>query len=265
MSNARPAAIRYLFALVVGGLVAIGSCVSYAWNTEDNPVTGESQRVAMSTDEEVALGRAEAPKLAAQFGGLDPDAAAQAAVDGIGGLLVRRLQDATDGDLPFEFDFHLLDDRGTANAFALPGGQIFVTEGLYRLLRDEQELAGVLGHEIGHVVHRHASERLAVERRNAGYRAAAETVTGDGRLTGLATMMSSLAYGREQEIEADAWSVTLLSDAGYNPRAMLRVIDTLERAARGAGGPEFLSTHPASDSRREAIVEAIDALEADTK
>ena len=94
---------------------------------------------------EIALGLQAAPEMAQQFGGLDPNENDQAVVDEIG---VRLLQASPAGQSPYEFDFHLLADPQTVNAFALPGGQIFITEALYRELETEGQLAGVLGHEV---------------------------------------------------------------------------------------------------------------------
>jgi len=96
--------------------------------------------------------------MAAQFGGLGPSASDQQRVQQIGAVLVQKTPAHT---TPYEFAHHLLADTQTVNAFALPGGQVFITRALYALLKSDAELAGVLGHETGHVVARHSAEQIA--------------------------------------------------------------------------------------------------------
>ena len=124
---------------------------------EFNPVTEEPQRGSMTIDQEIALGLQAALPMAQQHGGLDSDQQAQAALDRIGERLVFQSEA---GRTPYRFEFHVLADSRTVNAFALPGGQIFMTGALAARLRTEGELAGVLAHEIGHVVGRHAAEQM---------------------------------------------------------------------------------------------------------
>ncbi len=109
-------------------LVALVSIASYFAMSSDNPVTGEEQHVALSTAQEIAMGLQARPEMARQFGGLDPDSIASNRVKHIGKqLLERGLAQRT----PYHFEFHLLADPSTVNAFALPGGQIFITRALY--------------------------------------------------------------------------------------------------------------------------------------
>jgi predicted Zn-dependent protease len=122
-------------------VIVVIAVVSYYASTSTNPVTGQSQRVALSVDQEIALGLQSAPQMAQEFGGLHPDAAAQAAVDSVGNRL---LAAGFDDGLPYPFEFHLLADSQTVNAFALPGGQVFITAALFDRLETEGQLAGVL-------------------------------------------------------------------------------------------------------------------------
>src|SRR5688572_8764766 len=145
---------RILIALVIA---AIGG-LFYFCRTEVNPVTGEKQRVAMSVEQETALGLQTAPQMAAELGGLHPDPTLQNYVEQLGERIVA--QSAARGST-YQYDFHLLADPETVNAFALPGGQIFITAALLRRLQDEAQLAGVLGHEIAHVVGLHSAQHLA--------------------------------------------------------------------------------------------------------
>lgn len=146
------AIIKFLAAL----LIAAVSLVTYWCNTQENEFTGEKQHVDMTVEQEIALGLQAAPEMAQQYGGLHPDREAATKVKEVGQRLV---QNTKAGDSPYEFDFHLFADEQTVNAFALPGGQIFITAGLLKRLESEAQLAGVLGHEIGHVVARHSAER----------------------------------------------------------------------------------------------------------
>ena len=127
---------RLWIALVVAAISVLG----YFGSSVFNPITQEKQHVAgITPEQEVALGLQAAPEMAQQFGGQDPDAQAQARVSQVGQRLVSQ---TAAGKTPYQFDFHLLNDPETINAFALPGGQVFITEGLLRRLQTEGQLAG---------------------------------------------------------------------------------------------------------------------------
>ena len=116
----------------------------------------------------------------------------------------------------------MLADPKTVNAFALPGGPIFITEGLLRQLKTEAELAGVLGHEIGHVIARHSSERLAKQQLTQGLLGALVVGSGDYTTAQIGQMVGSMInmkYGREDELESDALGIRIMAEAGYDPRA----------------------------------------------
>lgn len=125
---------------------------------ETNPYTGKVQSISMSPDEEIQMGLASINQMAQQHGGLYPNEQYQALVDNIGNKLVNN---SIAKDTPYKYDFHLLADQNTINAFALPGGQICITYALFSKLKNEDQLAGVLGHEIGHVLGKHSAERIA--------------------------------------------------------------------------------------------------------
>src|SRR5919109_305306 len=161
---------------------------------------------------------------------------------------------------PYKFSFHVLADPRTINAFALPGGPVFITEGLMRLLKSEAELAGVLGHEIGHVIGRHSSERLAKQQLTQGLLGALIVGSGDyttaqiGQVVG---SMINMSYGRDDELEADGLGVRIMAEGGYDPRALIRVMEVLAKASGGSRQPEFFSTHPAPENRAERIRQEI--------
>ena len=118
--------------LIIAVILAIVALVGYFGRTSVNPLTGETQRVALSPEQEVALGAKSAPEMAAQMGGLSRNGEATALVRRVGERLVSR---SFASKSPYRFSFHVLADPKTVNAFALPGGPIFITEGLLRLLK----------------------------------------------------------------------------------------------------------------------------------
>jgi predicted Zn-dependent protease len=244
---------RWIIALIV----ALVSLFTYFSSTSLNPVTGEKQRVALKPEEEIALGLRSAPEMAAQMGGVSRDAQAQARVRRLGEKLVR---ESFAAGSPYRFSFHVLADERTVNAFALPGGPIFVTEGLLRRMRSEAELAAVLGHEIGHVIARHSSEQLAKAQLTQGLIGAAVLGTGDYTAAQLGQLVGSLInmrYGRDDELESDALGIRIMAEAGYDPRAMIGVMETLAQASGGSRRPEFFSTHPHPENRLARIREEI--------
>jgi beta-barrel assembly-enhancing protease len=243
--------------LIVAAIIALFAIVTYFGSTSENPLTGEKQRVAMTPEQEIALGYKSAPEMAAQMGGLSRNAQAIALVQRVGEGLVRQSFAAKS---PYKFSFHVLADPKTVNAFALPGGPIFITEGLLRLLKTEGELAGVLGHEIGHVIARHSSERLAKQQLTQGLIGALVVGSGDYTTAQIGQMvggMINMKYGREDELESDALGIRIMTESGYDPRGMIRVMEVLAKASGGSRQPEFASTHPAPESRAERIKEAI--------
>lgn len=252
--------IKFIVAL----LVAAVSLVTYWCSTDENEFTGEQQHVDMTVEQEIALGLQASPQMAQQYGGLHPDREAAAAVKGIGQKLVQNMRVR---DSPYQFEFHLLADEQTVNAFALPGGQIFITAGLLRRMSSEAQVAGVLGHEIGHVVARHSAQQIAKAKLTQGLTGAAAIAMYDPDNPGsgqsgaaVAAMVGKLLnmrYGREDELESDRLAVELTGNAGYDPRAMLEVMRILEEASSGAGGPEFLQTHPNPGNRIRQIEQAI--------
>jgi predicted Zn-dependent protease len=244
---------RWLIALII----AIVSVVTYFGSTSENPITGEKQRVALKPEEEVALGLKSAPEMAAQMGGISRNAQARALVERVGASLVR---ESIAAKSPYRFSFNVLADPKTINAFALPGGPIFITEGLLRVLKSEGELAGVLGHEIGHVIARHSSEHLAKAKLTQGLIGAATIGTGDYTTAQIGQMVGSLInmrYGRDDELESDALGIRIMAEAGYDPRAMIGVMETLAKASSGSRQPEFFSTHPRPENRQTRIREEI--------
>jgi beta-barrel assembly-enhancing protease len=252
--------------LIAFAIVAMG-LITYCQSRSVNPITGKVQHIALTTEQEITLGLQSAPGMAAQFGGLDPDENARNFVQAIGEKLVRS---SVASQTPYEFSFHLLADDQTVNAFALPGGPIFITRALLNRLGNEAQLAGVLGHEIGHVIGRHSAQQIAkgnlAESIVAAVGVAATDEQGYGgqgaaAVAGAVAQMMQMKYGREDELESDTLGVKLMADAGYDPRALLVVMDILREASGGANRqPEFMSTHPDPGNRQQTIQAEIDRL-----
>ncbi len=252
--------------LLMAAGIALFALISYFGNPGDlNQVTGVKERVAYNDEQdEIALGLQAAPQVAQQHGGASRDGAARGHVQNMGAKLLLGLQDylnESGGTNPYNFDFHLLADPKTVNAFALPGGQVFITESLYRRLETEGQLAGVLGHEIGHVIERHGNKRMAKDKLFTSLVTAAGAAGGGVNSMQMAQQvkqMVSMKYGREDELESDKWGVKLCVLAGYDPRAMIGVMKILDEASPGGGPPEMLSTHPKPANRVEYIQKVIE-------
>lgn len=236
------------------GLAIVAFAFIQKWsNTETNPYTGRSQHITMSSDQEIAIGLQSAPEMAQQHGGLYPDERLQSFVDAVGNKLVNS---SIARDTPYKYDFHLLADDQTINAFALPGGQCFITYALFSQL-NEAQLAGVLGHEIGHVIGRHSAERIA---KGDFWQTLTMGASVGGDMGGLVQGIGQntlLKNGRGDELESDELGVLFMIQSGYDPYEMIRVMQILKAAGGPNRIPEFQSTHPDPENRIEKIKEAI--------
>ena len=242
-----------------------------------NPATGQSELTAMSPAQERQLGRQQHPQVIVQFGGAYEDPALQAYVAGIGERL------AAVSELPdLDFTFTLL-NSDVVNAFALPGGYVYVTRGLLALADDEAELAGVLAHEIGHVTARHSAQRYSrgvLAQGGVVVGSILAGVLGGGAAADLAQQAGGAGaqaylagYSRDQEFQADELGVRYLARAGYDPAAMSSFLDKLGRndaLARRLAGREdapdpassWFATHPRTPDRVLRAVEQASAATA---
>lgn len=253
---------KLLIRLGLGLLVALFGVISYFTNVEKNPVTGEQQRIQLSEQQEVVIGLRARGQMAEQHGGLYPDRALQEYIDQVGARVV---QQSAAANSPYPFEFHLLRDPRTINAFALPGGQVFITAALLARLNSEAQLAGVLGHEVGHVVGRHGAEHLAKQQLgtalvNAVGIAASDSPESARQAAVLAQAINqlvSLKYGREDELESDELGFRFMTEAGYNPEGIVELMQILASANQGGEPPEFFSTHPNPDNRVERLEDLI--------
>ena len=230
-----------------------------------NPATGQSSFTGlMSESEEVRLGREAHPQILAEFGGEYRDAELQQYIDSLGQLLARA------SDRPnLQYTFTVLDSP-VVNAFATPGGYIYITRGLLALANSEAEVAGVLAHEIGHVAARHAAERqsqavlASLPGIFAGVLTGSDALAGAVGAGGAAYLQS---YSRDQEYQADVLGVRYLSRTNYDPYGMasflaqLQADDRLDAALMGrpemADKFNIMATHPRTGDRiQRAIQEA---------
>jgi predicted Zn-dependent protease len=241
-----------LSALLVATLLVAGCAV--------NPVTGKRQLSLVSEAQEIEMGKGEVVR-ARQETGFYPDAALTSYISTIGMQMARASERP---ELPWEF--HLIDDP-MVNAFAAPGGFIFITRGILAYMNSEAELAGVIGHEIGHVTAKHTV--AAISRQQAGTIGVigAAILTKNEQVaqlgsTGLGILF--LKYGRDQESQSDALGHKYSLRQGYDVREMPKTFATLQRVSDASGNsgriPGFLSTHPDPGDRVAATTRWADTV-----
>lgn len=250
--------------LVVAIIMAVIGAITYFSSRSTNEVTGEVQHVSIAPDQEVALGLQAFPEMAQEFGGEIDQPVINNYVEQVGQRIVAG-SDAAKG--PYKYDFHVLADPQTVNAFALPGGQVSITVGLLRRLHNEAELAGVLGHEIGHVVARHGAEQLSKQQFAQTLVGAATIASYDPNRPSSTAQNAAIAaaigqlvtmrFGRQDELEADALGVRLMKEANYDTRGMHDLLVILESLDQGGRPPEFFSTHPNPENRLARVDELI--------
>jgi predicted Zn-dependent protease len=213
-----------------------------------NPVTGKRQLVLVSESQEIAMGREADPQIIAQYGLYD-DPALAAYVDAIGQKMAKLSHRPN-----LEFHFRVLDSP-VINAFALPGGYVYITRGILAYMNDEAELAIVLGHEIGHVTARHGVEQQTRQTLfGAGLGIGAILSPEVAQLGGVLQQglgLLFLKYGRDDENQADELGVEYSLRAGYDAAAGAHFFEVLDRQTQESGQalPSWLSTHPAPADR----------------
>ena len=251
-----------VIAATLGGLHLLHGCAT-------NPATGETDIVLMSESKEIRMGK-EAHEELMEKGAAYPDEELQAYVDRIGQHL------AENSDRPdIAYTFTVINDD-SINAFALPGGYIYVNRGLMAYLDSEAELAAVLSHEIGHVTARHSVRQQAANSTNSFLSQLAWMTTGSSDLAQASNMYGTSllrGYGREHELEADGEGAEYLHNAGYDPNTLLDVIGVLKdqelynKARAQAAGRKptsyhgLYATHPRNDRRLQTVVRKANELE----
>ena len=245
----------YVRALVLSviAIAALSGCAV-------NPVSGRPEVALISARQERELGAEEAKKVEAAMGFVD-DPRLVTYVQQVGERVAKHSPN-TDVD----YTFHVV-DMAEPNAFALPGGYVYVSRGLLMLMSSEDELAGVVGHEVGHVAARHAVQRVSRAVPIGVVTGLGAVVTGmvspmlGNVVGGLGSVTNELLlapYGRDQEREADRVGAELAAKAGFDPAALASALRTLEREdalgdKRGASEPSFFATHPPLPERAENV------------
>ncbi len=251
--------------ILIGLGIAVFGVIAYFMKTQVNPTTGEKQRVSLDAGDEIRLGIQAAPQMINQMGGEVPAGDPKTRLVKETGQRLVQSTEAARSPYKNDFAFHLLRDDQTINAFALPGGQIFITRALFDRLETQAQLAGVLGHEMGHVVERHTAQQMA--KQGLGQSLVWAVTVGasdDSRKSQAAyavgqmlNQVTQLGYSREHESQADSKGLQYMTDAGFTPEGMLGVMRVLQAASRGNRQPEFLSTHPDPGNRYEKTKEFI--------
>jgi predicted Zn-dependent protease len=243
---------RSMTILLVATMMIALVVLVYFKKSQTNPLTGARQYVDLSPDEEVILGIQSAPQLASQFGGLFENKLLRDSVKNVGDRLVKM----SSFDLhPYKFDFHLLADQKNRRALSLPGGQVFITAGLLNQIRSADQLAGVLSHEMGHVVGRHAAERLAAKGLFHGLVGAGRSESGkdpDAKMKTYVSDLISMDFNESDETDCDGFALRFMADAGYNPEALLGNLEILNSKS-----VSFNKNHPKGESRLIKLDQAI--------
>ena len=251
-------------------LLPLAGALLIACSSVENPVSGKVERTVMTEQDEQAVGAEQHQQVLADYGVLE-DAGLQAYVNSVGQRLARNSQRP---NLPWHFTVL---DSPDVNAFALPGGYVYVTRGIMAYMESEADLAGVIGHEIGHVTARHGAQR-ATRQQAAGIGVLVATVAGavleSQGIAGAGNVASQVSqnvaagyiasYSREQELQADKLGADYLAANSYNPRNMVDVIQVLKdqesfaaestrEGLSAAAGPSWLASHPTNDLRLQQL------------
>jgi predicted Zn-dependent protease len=252
-------AFALLPTLLIAGLGA--SLAAGPLGCARNPVTGKSELSLVSESQEIQMGQQGAKEVAQSIGFYD-DAKVQSYVADIG---KRMAAESERPNLPWEF--HVVDDA-SVNAFAIPGGFIYVTRGLMSSINTEAELAGVIGHEIAHVTHRHSVQQISKSQLAQLGLGIGSILSSDiakfGQLAGAGLSLLFLKYGRDAENQADQSGFRYALAQDYDVREMPKVFITLGRLSEAGGGggrlPEWLSTHPEPGNRIKHIGKMLDTV-----
>src|SRR5215216_7733795 len=243
--------------------LVLGTVMLGALSCARNPVTGKSELALVSESQEIQMGK-QASQDVAQSIGLYQDAKLDSYVSTLG----KRMAAASERpNLPWEF--HVVDDA-SVNAFALPGGFIYVTRGLLASINDEAELATVVGHEIGHVTNRHSVQQISKQQLAQIGLGIGSILSSDiarfGQLASAGLSILFLKYSRDAENQADQAGFRYALNQNYDVREMTKVFETLSRVGEASGGgklPEWLATHPNPENRIEHIEHLLDTLSRD--
>lgn len=245
-------------AVLLAGVVGMPGCST-------NPATGRSQLNMLGEAEEIEIGKQAQPGFIKDYGGEIPSEPIRKYVNDLGHRLAAVSERPS---LPWTFTVL---DSSVINAFALPGGKVFISRALIEKMDNEAQLAGVLGHEIGHVTAQHTGQQMsramvlqgAIAGLGVASGVAGSDYTGYMQVLGVGAQAGGsvylLKYGRDQETEADALGVRYMAKLGYNPVGQLQVMEILQKASGGGSQMEILSTHPLPATRIDRLNKLIKA------
>jgi predicted Zn-dependent protease len=240
--RSRGRVFRLLAAAVTAGML-LGAC-------ESAPVTGRKQLVLMSDSQATQMGLDAYQKILKE-NKLSTDKTLIERVRRVGSRIAK-----ASGKTGYDWEFNVIVDE-TPNAFALPGGKVGVNTGLFKVVENDDQLAAVMAHEVGHAIAHHGAERMSEQMAvQAGLSTLGLAGDNASQYTQLAAMAATLGvvlpHSRTQEAEADHIGVILMAKAGYDPRAAIKLWENFAKLG-GSRQPEFLSTHPAPSSRIENL------------
>jgi predicted Zn-dependent protease len=254
---------RRLVVVPLSALLLTGALVLGPGGCARNPVTGKNELSLVSESQEIEMGKQSAQQVEQSIGFYN-DPAVQQYVSQIGMKMAKASERP---NLPWEF--HVVNDA-SVNAFALPGGFIYVTRGLMTAINDEAELATVVGHEIGHVTNRHSVQQISkAQVATLGLGIGSILSPGVARVAGVASQglqVLFLKYSRDAENQADLAGFRYALNQNYDVREMSNVFQTLDRESQLAGGgklPEWLETHPDPGTRIQNTQQRLDTLHKD--
>ena len=222
---------------------------------DTNVISGESRLMLYTEAEEIEIGSKYAPEIEKEMGGKIADPQLQSYINNIGQKIV-----AVSHRPDLKFYFAALNDKQT-NAFALPGGYVFITKGMLEKLSTEAQLAGILGHEITHVVARHSMAAMSrdglVSAALSAASSAANAPAGVSTIAGVTQQIIGMSFSRENEVEADKTGMDYMYKAGYDPYGMVETMEILQSLSAGGQQIEFFSTHPIPENRKQYLLERI--------
>lgn len=236
--------------------LVLSACVGCA----TNPITGKTELMFLSETDDVELGRKYAPQLEKELGGKIEDPVLQDYINKVG------LRVAKVSQKPY-FDYHFAAlDHESTNAFALPGGHVYITRGMLEKLESESQLAAILGHETAHIVARDVVNAMSNQIGMSLLVTAVAAASSSGQIAGAADMtrqIIGLKFSRTDEQSADLAGLDYAVRAGYNPYGMVETMQILE-SLQETRPPEFFSTHPSPENRVGYISERIQTRYAST-
>jgi predicted Zn-dependent protease len=238
---------KTLILTIIGFLSCVGCTV--------NPVTGAKEFTLLnpSAEQEKQIGAQYAPEMTKQMGGKIENAQLQSYIGQIGQKIVKASHTPNE-----HFEYAALNDK-TVNAFALPGGYVFITKGMLEQLSSEAQLAAILGHETAHVTAHHSATAMGQQigfELVLGTIGAAKTPQTVQQVTQIGSQLAQLSYSRTHENEADTVGLDYMVKAGYNPIGMVQTMEILQKQSGGKSF-EWLSTHPNPSNRLGTIQDKI--------